>query len=1717
MNAMSNTQDSSPRATGPAGGQFEAKVGAHYALALLVNTEPLGLPGASIVRLEFQRGGQGHPLDDVIVRGVTPHGEDRCLEVQVKRSMAFTECDANFASIVGGIVKARKMDPDRRFAVALERTTGAIENGVQEALELAQQTIDAASFLKLLETPGRGNKDMRTFVAALKAHLAAQGVTGDDVLHDVLRSFSVLTFDYARPNSIDEHHDRWRARQLVSEYRGGDPYDALFGLVLRADAIGGELDRDELVRKLSDLGVSIGSAPALAGARRHIQELSRHALDDIGLTVSGYRLVREKPRRELEALLLAVEAQGGVVEISGPSGAGKSGLLRAAIEAREAVSRIMVLMPDRTPAGGWPAMRAQFGIEATAEELLSDLACDGGGYLCIDGLDRFRDGAQRKTVIDLLRAALHCPGVTVLFTAQPGWEEEGALWIGEELFTQLSARGRMRVEGLDDEEAEALAKAAPQLASLLRPDHPARALARNPLKLRLLVSARLDTAEAVSEAALAKDWLAAGAGIGERTKGEIHSRKRVLHAVANGLIDNAGLVDVSGQDAQAVAELIADEVLVEIHPDRVRFRHDLFADWAVACVLVDDPYAINRLVLDAPPPFWMARGFELACRMVAETDDYEAWRRLLERLETKGVAPGWAGFALLALVRSERADTLLVRFGALLLEDQGCRAARLIRRFVASHTQSATPLFKEVLPEGITAPEGMTIPSGPEWMRMIVWCLQRFDYLGAKALSAAVDLFKNWLALAAFGERTVTPVLLDRYADILIADMEHRDRPLPRYGDPLPEIKYAVSGDALETARLHLALWAAFSPEAAARYLNAVKESKRPEAAMSQILEFPGKLPGAAPEEFAGAFLSALDDDDEEDEHFPRRPGRRRSYALSRIDRPFVLGRCGNGVFTDILQAAPGTGVTFIRTLTNHACSSEEGEPDFSVQLLGKTRRINSLFSYGWSRGRGPSAMLTKALSALEHWAHRRLDDGETLEAVIYDIIGDGSVPGALWLVIVDLVMSHSSLNGATLRDLLASPETLALDAGRADLDAVDRMGGGFLGRAWRATPTADQAVEDDLASRVSRNVALHDVIPQLVFNLSEEDLGALYEQLEAAVRRLGPWTEDAVDWKSPEFMASHALRLASRDNYERVKQKDVEGEEREGWVYRWPPGQKKWLEEGAAKTDAKYLTFSRSLAIRTAMDDENKSANVSVTDAEAILDETASAVPKENEEASYDPDDPWLARVSAAAFLARFASPEVLAQRRSYIMSIFDQALRPQERSRVLPRDDVMFDVQAMAIAGRLYLAVASGEETDTENLLQSVAAFPASASPAFLRHRGAVDRIDEKLLISLCRVALLACMIPRRVSYNENEAAYNQRCANLSSRIADRIDAERRWRDGGAEPDWLAPPPRRQRRTKRTLTIDGKGGAKRPAPREPEWPDYYYDEGTATAWLRVLERLASHGVTTSQALMRANRNWLLESNGPGEDGDDDGDIERVWTCGLMGYAAVHARRWPHGQLQELTIEVIKAFSDEAFIDAAAAFIVQSDLRLIEGDAEDRAYLLTIRQMLWPRLKETRHWRSHLWSSRDGMEIHLKELVSAFYMRLSSGFGDGQSYTKGLSDSELTPFLPLLSEIAGEAPSCPTIAFFLLDILEKIDPRIAEPFLVGPAARWAASAVGRFWGELGVGARVCAIAQKAETFSSERIWSSISDAIVESGVPAGEELRRRIVSGDTGIRGGGR
>ena len=49
---------------------------------MLVGAEPRGLPGTIIERVEFQRAGEGKPLDDVIIHARDAAGEPAEMEIR---------------------------------------------------------------------------------------------------------------------------------------------------------------------------------------------------------------------------------------------------------------------------------------------------------------------------------------------------------------------------------------------------------------------------------------------------------------------------------------------------------------------------------------------------------------------------------------------------------------------------------------------------------------------------------------------------------------------------------------------------------------------------------------------------------------------------------------------------------------------------------------------------------------------------------------------------------------------------------------------------------------------------------------------------------------------------------------------------------------------------------------------------------------------------------------------------------------------------------------------------------------------------------------------------------------------------------------------------------------------------------------------------------------------------------------------------------------------------------------------------------------------------------------------------------------------------------------------------------------------------------------------------------------------------------------------------
>ena len=84
----------------------------------------------------------------------------------------------------------------------------------------------------------------------------------------------------------------------------------------------------------------------------------------------------------------------------------------------------------------------------------------------------------------------------------------------------------------------------------------------------------------------------------------------------------------------------------------------------------------------------------------------------------------------------------------------------------------------------------------------------------------------------------------------------------------------------------------------------------------------------------------------------------------------------------------------------------------------------------GHERGRATYSV-TSALMALEAWAHRRIEAGETFEKVLADVLGPPGSPAAYLLVAVDLLLSHWPKSREAAVPFLACPELLCIDRER--------------------------------------------------------------------------------------------------------------------------------------------------------------------------------------------------------------------------------------------------------------------------------------------------------------------------------------------------------------------------------------------------------------------------------------------------------------------------------------------------------------------------------------------------------------------------------------------------------------------------------------------------------------------------------------------------------------
>ncbi len=1677
--ADSNT-GTSTLASGPAGTHFEAQVGASYLLAMLAGAPARGLPGASIERVALQQANAGRPLDDVVIHAHdNVSGKPAVLEVQVKRSITFAAADPVFKKVVGQIVKASQRADflTQRYELAIATTKGSrkIDGAYQDVLTLARQMGDAATFAAQIDLAGVANDDMRAFVKTFKSHLRDEGSPNDnETVWLLLRRLQILTFDFTAPGSASHDLALERAVRVLHTDDGsrvGLFWVSLIELAIDVAKSGGEKTRETTLQNFAQLGYRFLGERRYATARAALAESSRLALADIGNRVGNVVLARQE---RVAATRDALD-RGRYVEIRGDAGVGKSGVLRQIAEAMQTESQVIVLSPGRCVPRGWTALRAQLGFDGTLRELLVELANDGGATIFVDNLDSFSTD-ERLTVVDVVREASVVSGLAVVATARREFGIDEPSWLPSDALARLGQTDPIPISELSKVEIEQLKVTDPSLAPLLTDSHPARQVARNLFRLARLVSQPTSDPIPRTEVDMAEQWWTNADGA--RDAGW-RDRTRLLQGAATQTLSGADFLDVTGQAAAPIDALVSSGTLRDFGIDRVAFRHDVLREWAIANAIHGDCELVDGLQLDRPATAIFARGVELAARMgIERATDGVRWHALVERLSQAGVHRSWRRAALLALARSEAAEALLQRASPQLLANGAELLRELIRTVMAVDVLPAAKVFAAVGVDPALIPASINVPRGPAWTTLIFWLLGTGDSVPNEAIPEVVQLYATF-SVGTLGATDITP-FTTRQIYRWLRLMEPREAtPKPSEG---PVFWAHLDRSEVQSLKSDLrdafVMFARTTPELATEYLTAVGKSEHNEEIVRSILKMRGTLAQAAPAELANLTAQALiARSRRRDNDF----GWEREEAFTYLDSEFLHASPAQGPFLDLLTNSPKNGLGLVHRLVAHAVAhgsrgADPGTDRFDLFLPGGVRTFPWTQTYFWSRNSNFYAV-TSALMALEAWAHRRIEAGESLDVVLTDVVGPQGSCAAYLLVAVDLIISHwpKSINVAAA--YLGCPELLCSDHTRQVHDRVempDFFGLGALRSEPRGTVTSAE-----LKHRPSRRTTLDELIGNFTFLASPDQLATLRTLLATAAARLGEPAASA-HLGNPEFMARYALNLSDAENWPEFEVTLKDGSSATVRKYVSPTSEQTHLQALRDAATERESDFATRSTLTLAVDDPARLLPEARSVAVAWARRSASATTEvESDDEGGERRMQVEAVVTAAMIVMRDGDVALRAEHEDWARSQLGKTLAAldDDPARQM-RGGLRFNPTAIAYAGLIHALRNRSRPEDVRLLLEVAATGNHAAAHGFGTSAAVLADVDSRLLRSVLRCAFSASVVESR-AWDTSREEVDARKARSHKRAQATVVAEMAWLGGeGPEPSWPTFP-LAQARTKRRLCVTGTRIATPEAP-EPS-PTEHVNHQAAALWLRQV-CLLSHEYTRPwlSVIVKAYMPWTSLANGVAlDDGDETDHPPSDWNHTFFAAVARCIVDLSTSEATELAVRHIVALPDRNFYDVLVEFLRSMDAVYFEGDNIPTQVALDIRSVLGDHMLTTRGWE-RLSGTRDlTIEMHIGPAIAVLFFN-DHMYGQGSKcYLLEKGVERVGPFLPFLGKLVSKGPS-PFVALVLLNLLE-VAPRVDQlDVLVEAGGAWikAYPDFRQLWIDHGVGRRWCLVMEAIRAHS---------------------------------------
>ena len=659
-----------------AGFTFEDKVAALLFCEMLTGKPSLGADWGIIDRIERQAG-DWEPFGDLLL--TVPNSDGKIVKcgcsVKSNRQITASGCDTemrdNLWNVVAKPVFNLESDALGLFCAELSK------NVSQPLNELCQQARNE-------DTPRRFDAKISDKKhKKIYSSFASTCISGEKGLpHHILSRLVPREFDFEDATSRDEATAIRLCLEILqpaisTAKKSRELWKALLDFAQELRTTGGSTTRERLTAKLRNR-FQLRDDPSDVNVWENIHTLSREWMDQIEARLpGGLTLPRDAEIKALRDELAANHA----CHVTGESGSGKSALVKTLVAQNVTAGAELV----------WIKAELFIQMRRTAPTFIEAAlrVRRSAAFIVFDGIEACYDSSTLQAIaetISALSADAVSPWQVILTCQTPEWPRI-SFSLAKTLAGKSVLARQVECGELSKEDFTLVCASHAPVFQLSRQPHLRRIL-KSPKMLDVLLSGQLAENRAlVSEADFVEWWWDQQVRQSKAIAAEETVARQLASRMADELCTELAPDAVSGAEAAAAA-LVRNRVLFRTRDGRLRFNHDLLADWSRVMHLRSlGGNALDFMRTHAENPPWLRAIRLLSQHMLERTADFDQWRAIVKTCSTKpkeNEEPSAENLQILdpwleGIAYCVDAKTILDRLKPELFSNDGC----LLRRFVS--------------------------------------------------------------------------------------------------------------------------------------------------------------------------------------------------------------------------------------------------------------------------------------------------------------------------------------------------------------------------------------------------------------------------------------------------------------------------------------------------------------------------------------------------------------------------------------------------------------------------------------------------------------------------------------------------------------------------------------------------------------------------------------------------------------------------------------------------------------------------------------------------------------------------------------------------------------------------------------------------------------------------------------------------------------------------